>query len=118
MHWRWHITMAASIFTRVTGGAAYVGMFLVAAWAVALASGPEAYAIFTGLLGSILGKLVMFGFTVALFYHLAGGLRHLVWDLGKGWSKEAASASAWASMIFAVVASVAVWVIAAFTGAL
>lgn len=116
--WRWHVTMAMSIFTRVTGGALYAGIFLLAGWALALVSGRETYDLYMGVLGSLLGKLVMFGFTVSVFLHLAGGLRHLIWDLGKGYAKGEASASAWAAMVFAVVASVAVWVIAAMTGAL
>jgi succinate dehydrogenase / fumarate reductase cytochrome b subunit len=118
LQWRWHITMAVSILNRVTGGGLYVGMFLVAGWALALASGQDAYETYMGLLGSIPGKVVMFGLTVALFFHLAGGLRHLAWDLGKGWAKGAASASAWAAIAFAIVASIAVWVIAALAGVL
>jgi succinate dehydrogenase / fumarate reductase cytochrome b subunit len=118
LQWRWHVTMAMSIFMRIAGGAAYVGLFLVAGWALALVSGRETYEDYMGLLGSIPGKVVLFGFTVAVFLHLAGGVRHLIWDLGKGYEKGQASASAWAAMIFAVVASIGVWVIAGLTGAL
>jgi succinate dehydrogenase / fumarate reductase cytochrome b subunit len=118
LQWRWHVTMAVSILNRVTGGGLYVGMFLVAGWALALASGQEAYEGYMDLLGSIPGKVVLFALTVALFFHLAGGLRHLAWDLGKGWAKGAASASAWAAIVFAVVASIAIWVIAAVMGVL
>ena len=107
--WRWHITLFASIATRVSGIAIYAGMFLVMGWAIALASGPDAYATYTGLLGSPLGLLVLFGMTVALFYHLAGGLRHLFWDSGAGFLPKTANASAWAAIVFAVVASIAVW---------
>ena len=110
--------MAVSIFTRVTGGALYAGIFLVAGWTLALVSGQEAYETYMGLLASIPGKIVLFGFTLAVFLHLGCGLRHLIWDLGKGYAKGEANASAWAAMVFAVVASVAVWVIAAMTGAL
>jgi succinate dehydrogenase / fumarate reductase cytochrome b subunit len=116
--WRWHVTMAASIATRVSGVAAYVGMFVLAGWAVALASGQEAYEAYMGLLGSIPGKVVLFGFTVAVMYHLAGGVRHLVWDFGKGYKKEVASLTAWACFIFAVVGAVALWVVAGLIGAL
>jgi len=101
--------MAASIFTRVSGGALYVGMFLLTGWTLALVSGADAYGVYMGLLGSWLGQLVLFGFTAAIFYHLAGGLRHLAWDIGKGWSKEAASISAWMSIAFAILASLIVW---------
>ena len=80
--WRWHLTMATSILHRASGVALYVGALIAAAWAVSLACGPETYAGFKGLLGSPLGKLVMFGLSAAFFYHLANGVRHLVWDAG------------------------------------
>ncbi len=101
--------MAASILTRVTGVGSYIGLLLVAGWALALASGRDAYEDYIGLLGSIPGQVVLFGFTLSVFYHLAAGFRHLMWDLGKGYEKSAANASAWAAIVFAIVASVAVW---------
>jgi succinate dehydrogenase / fumarate reductase cytochrome b subunit len=110
--------MAMSIITRVTGGAAYVGLFLVAGWALALVSGREAYETYMGLLGSIPGKVVLFGFTVAVFLHLAGGVRHLAWDLGKGYAKGQANASAWGAIAFGFGASVVVWMIAGAMGVL
>jgi succinate dehydrogenase / fumarate reductase, cytochrome b subunit len=114
--WRWHVTMFNSIFNRVTGVGLYVGALLFAGWAVALASGPEAYAAFTALLGSPLGKLVLFGFTVAFFFHLANGLRHLVWDTGHGLDVKTANATAVAAIVFTVIASVALWGVAAAWG--
>jgi succinate dehydrogenase / fumarate reductase cytochrome b subunit len=110
--------MAMSIITRVTGGAAYLGLFLVAGWALALVSGRDAYQTYMGLLGSLPGKVVLFGFTVAVFLHLAGGLRHLVWDLGKGYAKGEASASAWGAIAFGVIAAIVVWIIAGVMGVL
>jgi succinate dehydrogenase / fumarate reductase cytochrome b subunit len=93
-------------------------MFLVAAWALALASGQEAYEAYMGLLGSIPGKIVLFGFTVAVFLHLAGGVRHLAWDLGKGYAKGEATASAWVAIVFGFAAAIVVWIIAAIMGVL
>jgi succinate dehydrogenase / fumarate reductase cytochrome b subunit len=116
--WRWHITMLTSILHRATGVALYVGALIVAAWAIALASGPEAYAGFKGLLGSPLGKLVMFGLTISFFYHLANGVRHLVWDAGHGLDVKSANASSVLILAFTVAATLAIWVIAAMTGAL
>lgn len=115
--WRWHITMATSIAHRATGVALYVGALIGAAWAISLAQGPEAYASFKHLLGSPLGKLVMFGLTVSFFYHLANGVRHLVWDTGKGLDVKTANATSVLVFAFAAAATVAVWAIAAMTGA-
>ena len=116
--WRWHITMATSIAHRVTGVALYVGALIAAAWAISLASGPEAYATFQGLLGSPIGLLVMFGLTVSFFYHLANGIRHLVWDAGHGYDLKSANASAVFVFAFTAVATIVIWVIAAMMGAL
>lgn len=116
--WRWHITMFTSIAHRATGVALYVGALIAAAWAISLAQGPDAYAVFKGLVGSPLGKLVMFGLTISYFYHLANGVRHLVWDVGRGFNIKSANASAVLVIAFAVAASIAIWVIAAMTGAL
>jgi succinate dehydrogenase / fumarate reductase cytochrome b subunit len=116
--WRWHITMASSIANRATGVALYVGALIGAAWAVALASGPDAYAGFKGLLGSPLGLLVMFGLTVSFFYHLANGIRHLVWDAGYGFELKTANAASVFVFAFTAVASIVIWVIAAMTGAI
>lgn len=116
--WRWHITMATSILHRATGVALYVGALIAAAWAVSLASGPEAYAGFKALMGSPLGKFVLFGLTVSAFYHLGNGVRHLTWDLGHGFDLKSANASAVGVFAFTAAATLAVWIIAGMTGAL
>lgn len=114
--WRWHITMWSSILHRATGVALYGAILIAAGWAVALASGPFAYAAYLGLVGSPLGKLILFGATVSIFFHLANGVRHLMWDAGEGLNTKTADMTAAAAMAFAVAASLAVWVIAILTG--
>ena len=116
--WRWHITMATSIAHRATGVALYVGALIAAAWAIALAKGPDSYAAFKALLGSPVGLVVMFGLSVSFFYHLANGVRHLVWDTGHGLDVKSANASAVFVFAFTAAATIAVWAIAAMTGAL
>ena len=116
--WRWHITMAGSILHRATGVGLYVGALILAGWAASLAAGPDAYATYKHLLGSLLGKLVLFGLTFSIFYHLANGVRHLVWDAGEGFEPKTADMTAAAAIAFAAAATVAVWLIAAITGAL
>jgi succinate dehydrogenase / fumarate reductase, cytochrome b subunit len=116
--WRWHLTMFCSILNRMTGVALYGGLLILAAWAVALSSGPHAYALVMGLLGSILGKLVLLGLTFSLLFHLAGGIRHLVWDAGYGYAPKTADMTGAAAIAFAVVGTAAVWALAWSMGAL
>ena len=115
--WRWHVTMAASIFTRATGVALYLGALIVAGWALSLAMGPAAYEGYSVLLGSFLGKIVLFGLTLSIFYHLAAGLRHLAFDSGHGFQPKTADMTGVACMAFAVVASLGVWAAAIIVGA-
>ncbi|WP_309090948.1 succinate dehydrogenase, cytochrome b556 subunit [Phenylobacterium sp.] len=115
--WRWHLTMATSILHRFTGIALYGGALIAAAWAVSLASGPEVYGAYKAVMGSILGKLVLFALTLAAFYHLGNGIRHLMWDTGHGLDVKTANATAVGVIAFAIAATLAVWVIAGMTGA-
>ena len=116
--WRWHITMAASILHRMSGVALYFGAFIAAGWALALASGPEWYGRVMDWLAHPLGRLVLLGLTLAYFYHLGNGVRHLVWDAGKGLNPKLADMTGLAAMVFAVAATAAVWAVAYLTGAL
>tara|TARA_B100000809_G_C14957322_1_gene466070 strand:- start:254 stop:616 length:363 start_codon:yes stop_codon:yes gene_type:complete len=111
MTWKWHITMATSILHRATGVALYIGAILIVGWLVALTLGQDAYNTYAGLIGSVLGQIAMFGFTVAVMYHIANGIRHLFWDAGKGYNPGTANATAWIVILFAIVSSVAIWML-------
>ncbi len=93
--YRWYLTMATSIVHRLTGVALVLGLLLLTWWLTALARGPESFAVMRAATDNILGGLVLFGFTFALFFHLANGVRHLVWDAGIGLDKESAELSSW-----------------------
>lgn len=116
--WRWHVTMAASILTRFSGIGLYGGFLIGAIWAVCLASGPEAYARFESVMGSPPGLVVLFLLTLAVWYHTAAGIRHLVFDAGRGYHPRTANQTAWAVIVFTVLASVLTWVVAIQIGAL
>ena len=109
--WRWHLTMAASIGHRAAGVALYIGILILVGWVFALDSGPDAYAAYSGVLASPIGLIVLFLVTLALFFHLANGLRHLFWDVGKGFGLKAANASAVAAFVFAAIAAVVLWLV-------
>ena len=79
--YRWQLTSVLSILHRAAGIVLGTGTILLVWWLVAAASGPEAFEGVENFLGSWLGLLLLFSWTVSLFYHLCNGIRHLVWDL-------------------------------------
>ena len=86
--YRLTLTMAMSIVHRITGAALYFGIVLVAWWLIAAATGPNAYAVYEAFMGTLIGRLILFGYTWALIHHGLGGIRHLIWDIG--WAYEPA----------------------------
>jgi succinate dehydrogenase / fumarate reductase cytochrome b subunit len=101
--------MALSILHRLTGVALAAGFVLLVWWLVALAEGPEAFAEAQVFMGSVLGRAVLFGFTLALFFHLLNGIRHLAWDFGLGFSLPAARASGVIVIVLALALTLAAW---------
>lgn len=112
------INMMMSILHRITGAALYFGMLGIAAWLLAAASGPEAYATVSAVLGSIPGLVVLFGFTWALMHHLVGGIRHLIWDTGAGFDIPTVDILSWATILGALALTVLVWLCAWGFGAI
>jgi len=104
--WRWHVTMLGSILHRITGSGLAGGTVLVALWLGALAFGPEAYGTFVGLAGSPFGLLIWFALSLAGFYHLASGVRHLIWDNGYALDIPTAEKLGWAALIGSVVLTI------------
>jgi succinate dehydrogenase / fumarate reductase cytochrome b subunit len=78
------LTMMMSIAHRITGVVLYLGTLLLAWFLVAASTSADAFGTISGVLDSIVGRLILLGFTWALFHHLLGGIRHIVWDTGHG----------------------------------
>ena len=76
-----------------------------------MAVGPDAYAALVGVLDSTIGRVLLIGWSWAFFYHLANGIRHLVWDAGYGFEKSQANASAWFVIVLSVLATAGFWVV-------
>lgn len=105
-------TAILSITHRLTGIALAVGTVVLAYWLASAAYGPVAYGHAQALLGSLLGKLVLFGWTGALFYHLCNGVRHLFWDVGHGYEIAQANKSGRIVVATAAVLTLLAWIIA------
>ena len=72
---------------------------------------PEAFATVQGFIGSILGRLLLFGWTLALFYHLCNGIRHLFWDAGYGFELDVAYRSGLAVLGASVALTLISWIL-------
>jgi succinate dehydrogenase / fumarate reductase, cytochrome b subunit len=107
--YRPQLTSVLSITHRATGVALTAGTLLLVWWLVAAATGPEQFAFVRNVMGSWLGKLVLLGWTVSLFFHLANGIRHLFWDAGLGFELRTTYASGWAVIAATVVLTIAAW---------
>lgn len=103
-------TMVMSIVHRITGAALYVGTVLVVWWLVAAASGAAYFDWVNAIFGSLLGRLVLFGYTWALIHHMLGGIRHFVWDMGYGFDKHVSTKMAWATLAGSIVLTILVWI--------
>ena len=103
-------TMSLSILHRITGCAAAVGFLLFVWWLKGLASGPDSYARAMQCLSSPLVKLLLVGFTFSYVYHFCNGIRHLVWDTGRGLERAQARRSGAVVIVAAVLlTALVVW---------
>jgi succinate dehydrogenase / fumarate reductase cytochrome b subunit len=105
------LTMTLSIVHRATGIALYFGTVLLAWWLLAAASGPNGYAKFEWFAGSIVGRLILFGYTWALIHHTLGGIRHLLWDTGRGFGPVEREWLAAASLIGSIAITLLLWIV-------
>ena len=85
------------------------GAILLIYWLAAAAYGPDAFERAQAVFGSWFGRLVLFGLTFSLFYHLANGIRHLVWDIGLGFELPTLRASGIAVVLFAIALTLLTW---------
>jgi succinate dehydrogenase / fumarate reductase cytochrome b subunit len=107
------LTMMMSIVHRITGGALYFGTAIMAWWLIAAASGPNPYSNFEWFAGSIIGKLVLLGYTWALIHHMLGGIRHLIWDVGHGFGPQEREWMTVATLVGSIGLTIVLWVIGA-----
>jgi succinate dehydrogenase / fumarate reductase cytochrome b subunit len=110
------LTMVMSIVHRLTGMALYAGTLLLAWWLIAASTDAKAFASASWFMSTILGRLVLFGFTWALFTHLLGGLRHILWDTGRGLDHPQREQLAQITLAGGVLLTIIVWITAYLVG--
>ena len=105
------LTMMMSIVHRITGAALYFGTLLLAWWLIAAAVGPNAYANVEWFMSSLIGRLILFGYTWALMHHMLGGIRHLIWDTIHGLEPAEREPLTLATLIGSIVLTLLLWVV-------
>lgn len=105
------LSMMMSIVHRITGAALYLGTILLVVWLVAAASGPSAFASVQAVYGSLIGQLVLFGYTWALVHHGLGGVRHFIWDLGYGFDHASRELLIKAGLAGSIALTILVWIV-------
>lgn len=107
--YRWQISNTLSILHRLTGVALSVGSILLVAWLWLAAYSPECFAKLSAVLTTPFGLLFLVGWSFAFYYHLCNGIRHLFWDIGKGYSIPAMTRSGWLVVITSIALTAGTW---------
>ncbi len=104
-----YVNMMMSILHRITGTANYFGTLLIVFWLASAAAGAESYALANGIAGSLPGVAILFGFSWSLIHHALGGVRHFIWDTGRGFAIENVRLLSWLTIIGSLAATLALW---------
>lgn len=107
--YRPQLTSFLSILHRITGVFLAIGILALICWLVAAASSAQAFDQAQGLAASIVGRILLFLWTGAFFYHLLNGVRHLAWDAGWGFDLPTTYRTGWAVLVGAVILTLAAW---------
>ena len=109
--YRWQLTSLLSIAHRLSGVALVLGLIFLSLWLFLVGADIQPR-VFTSAIVQGFGKLILLGFTLAFFYHLLNGIRHLFWDFEVGLELPQVYRSGYAVVILTVLLTIAVWFIA------
>jgi len=105
------LTMVMSIMHRITGVGLYFGIILLMWWLTAASISDSYFDFVQGFFGHWFGRLLLFGFTWSLMHHALGGLRHLLWDTGRGFDLKVVEWLARANLAGSIVLTFLLWII-------
>jgi succinate dehydrogenase / fumarate reductase, cytochrome b subunit len=104
------LTTMMSITHRITGVGLYFGIVLLVWWLSAASISDGYFDFVQGFFGHWFGRLLLFGFTWALIHHALGGLRHLLWDTGRGFDLNLVEWLARANLAGSIILTVLLWI--------
>ena len=107
--YKFKLSLLMSIAHRITGGVLYFSMLIFLFFLVSLSSGASGYELFSSIIGTWIGKLVILGITWAVFHHMLGGLRHFLWDMLKGFEVKTVDKLATITLLGGIVLTIIYW---------
>ena len=110
--YRWQITNTLSILHRMTGVALSIGTLFLVAWLWAAAYNGQTFHMWQEFFAGPVGIFMLFGWSVAFYYHLGNGIRHLVWDTGRGFDLDTVTKTGLFNLAFTAVATAITWFVA------
>jgi succinate dehydrogenase / fumarate reductase cytochrome b subunit len=108
--YRPQITSVLSILHRITGFALSVGLLLLAGLVISAAFGQQSFDLVRGQMSTWYGYILLMGWSWAFYYHLCNGIRHLFWDIGKGFELSTVTTSGWAVLLASLTMTAVTWV--------
>ena len=114
--YRPQLTSVLSIMNRLTGIALSLFAVALVVWLMAAAEGPQSYSIIQRFIRSWAGQVLLLGWTFSFYFHLCGGIRHLVWDAGHGFELRSIYATGWIVVSASVALTVATWIVCPIPG--
>jgi succinate dehydrogenase / fumarate reductase cytochrome b subunit len=109
--YRPQLTSVLSFVHRLTGVALGIYAVALVAWLTAAAAGSQPYSIVQNFMQSLFGQVLLVGGIFCFFLHLCGGIRHLLWDTGRGFELRTIYASGWIVVAASTVLTVAAWIV-------
>ena len=106
--YRPQMSSISSIFIRITGVALAAGFALLMIWLLAASMGSDAFAKVNTIFDTFLVKLIWIGSLWALMYHMLGGIRHLIFDMGYGFDLKTADLMGWGMILGSLVLTIGI----------
>ena len=103
------LTAVFSIFHRFTGICLSLGCIFISFWVAIIALGPKYFSLFEYLSSLILFKIILFAWTIGIFYHLFNGIRYLFWSYGRGMDIKTVYNTGYLVLFLTLISTLCVW---------
>jgi succinate dehydrogenase / fumarate reductase cytochrome b subunit len=104
------ISSSLSILHRISGFILFLGMIILPWILVGFVFYPQIASC--ECWNSIIIKIILFGWSMTLFYHYLNGIRHLFWDVGKGFEISTMNRSGIMVIIGTILLTISCWLLA------